>query len=169
MPDTAASITGWIFSGILTFVGGVGAATGWYVRGKQAEYLAVKKDLHEAIDKTIKALSDFEDCAISFWGDKDTKHIHAHILVLHRRLVIAYKQVAEFRSAAIPTHILAELRKTATLDFETAKRPIPGNDARMMRIMSSITQALDSPFLLKSWNHDESITLKDRLLGKFQK
>lgn len=146
---------GWIVSGILGITGLITTSIGWHVRGKQAKILAIKKDTHDAIDKTIKCLSDFEEISVSFWCKKDTDIYHFHILSAHKRLVIAYKQLCEFKSFAMPNHTISELRKIATLDFEQLERPISSQDIRMLKLLNTTSKALDSDLLLKSWTKDE--------------
>lgn len=141
------SIVGWTFA----IVGLVATLVGWYVRGQQQRWLAKKKDVHDAIDRAIKSLVDFEDCALSFWIDKDTKHSQHHVLALHRRLVVAFKQVSELSEKDLPVQYISDLRKHSTLDFEQAKRPISPTSPRVSNIALASGRLLNSSYLLKSW------------------
>lgn len=165
--STLAMWGGWILTALIALIGTISASIGWLVRGKMAEFLAKKKDAHDAIDKAIKALADFEDCSISFWCEENSKSHEYHILVSHRRLVTAYKQISEFTEIMLPLHVLSDLRKTVTLDFESAARPISANDHRIKKLMNQVSTALDSDFLLKSWK--SSITMKEIILSAFRK
>lgn len=158
---------GWVVSGVLGITGLITTSIGWYVRGKQAKILAIKKDTHDAIDKTIKCLNDFEEVSVSFWCKESSEVYHFHILSAHKRLVIAYKQLCEFKRQAMPNHILAELRKVATLDYESIQRPIGGNDPRVLRLLGITSKALDSELLLKTWNKDEEPSLLERIKRNF--
>lgn len=158
---------GWVVSGILGITGLITTSFGWYVRGKQAKTLAIKKDTHDAIDKAIKCLSDFEDTSVSFWCKSDSDVYHFHILSAHKRLVIAYKQLCEFKSQAMPNHILAELRKVVTLDYESLERPISSNDPKMLKLLNITSRALDSELLLKTWTKDEEPGLLTRIKSRF--
>lgn len=144
------SIVGWTFA----FIGVVSTLIGWRVRGKQQIALAKRKDIHDSIDRAIKALSELEDCALSFWTEKDTKYTKNHVMVLLRRLVVTLNQISELNDKPQPSQLLIELRKHSTLDFESAKRPISAKSQRVANIAMSSAKLLNSSFLMKSWKQD---------------
>lgn len=143
-----STVVAWTFA----IIGVVSTLYGWRVRGEQQKWLAKKKDTHESIDRAIKALIDFEDSALTFWLDKDTKLSHHHILALHRRLIVSCKQVTELSEKALPSQFLVDLRKYATLDFEEARRPISAKSQRIANISLASGRLLNSSYLTKSWS-----------------
>lgn len=150
LPNTGAdvgAIVGWTFA----FIGVVSTLYGWRVRGQQQKWLAKKKDIHEAIDRAVKSLIEFEDSSLSFWTEKDTKISQQHLLALHRRMIVAFKQVSEFSEKALPSQYLADLKKFTTLDFEKAKRPISPQAPRVANIALAAGRLLNSSYLMKSW------------------
>lgn len=149
-PSTGAdigSIVGWTFA----FVGVVSTLYGWRVRGEQQKWLAKKKDIHDSIDRAVRALTDFEDCTLNFWTEKESKLSHQHILALHRRLIVAFKQVSELSGQDLPSQYLIDLRKHSTLDFEVARRPVSSKSLRVSSIALASGRLLNSSYLTKSW------------------
>lgn len=152
-PNTGAdigSIVGWTFA----FIGVISTLYGWRVRGQQQKWLAKKKDIHDSIDRAIKALTEFEDCALNFWTEKETKLSHHHVLALHRRLIVAFKQVSELSEKDLPSQYLVDLRKHATLDFEEIRRPISPKSTRVSNIALASGRLLNSSYLIKSWKQE---------------
>lgn len=155
-PNTGAdigSIVGWTFA----FIGLISTLYGWRVRGQQQKWLAKKKDIHDSIDRAIKALTEFEDCALNFWTEKETKLSHLHVLALHRRLIVAFKQVSELSEKDLPNQYLIDLRKYATLDFEEIKRPISSKSKRVSNIALASGRLLNSSYLTKSWKQTSEV------------
>lgn len=151
--DTSLNIgafVGWTFA----FVALVASLYGWRVRGQQQRHLAKRKDIHDSIDKAVKALIDYEDGAISFWTDKDTKLSKNSILILHRRLTVSLRQIEELTGSPPPYELLQQLHKSATLDFENAKRPISSSSERVARIAMSSGKLQNTSYLMKSWKVD---------------
>ncbi|WP_145980374.1 hypothetical protein [Pseudomonas lurida] len=141
------SIVGWTFA----FVGVACTLWGWRVRGQQQKWLAKKKDIHDSVDRAIKALTEFEDCAMNFWTEKDTKITKHHILALHRRLIVACKQLSELNDNQLPNDYLVDLRKHATYEYDSTKRPISSDSKRVSSIALASGRLLNSSFLTKSW------------------
>jgi hypothetical protein len=141
------SYVGWTFA----FVGLVATLIGWRVRGEQQRTLAKRKDIHDSIDRAVKALTEYEDGAISFWTEKDTKFNKNSILTLHRRLTVSLRQIEELTELPAPYEMLQTLHRAATLDFESANRPISCNSERIARIAASSGKMLNSSYLMKSW------------------
>lgn len=141
------SIVGWTFA----FVGVACTLWGWRVRGQQQKWLAKKKDIHDSVDRAIKALTEFEDCAMSFWTEKDTKITKHHILALHRRLIVACKQLSELSENDLPNDYLVDLKKNVTYEYDSTKRPISSNSKRVSSIALASGRLLNSSFLTKTW------------------
>jgi len=142
----------WIVSVLLVLCGMIVTTIGWRVTGNKARALAEKKDVHDSIDKTLKALMELEDCAYSFWLDNASDIKPYRIITLHRRLVSSLTQLGELRDAALPSTDIASLRRQSTLDAETISRPVPGSDERIRRISRSVTNIMNSDLLKKSWS-----------------
>jgi len=148
--DSGLSIgayVGWTFA----FIGLVATLIGWRVRGQQQRFLAQRKDVHDSIDRAVKALTEYEDGAISFWTDKETKLNKNSILTLHKRLTVSLRQIEELTDAPAPYDLLQQLHKAATLDFEIARRPISSSSERIARIAGTSGKLLNSSYLMKSW------------------
>lgn len=141
----------WVVSILLVLCGMAVTAIGWHVTGKKARALAEKKDVHDSIDKSLKALMELEDCAYSFWLDKSTEIQPYRIVTLHRRLVASLTQLGDLKNGLIPSVDVANLRRQSTLDAETIERPISGNDERIKRISRAITNIINSDLMKKSW------------------
>ncbi|RRW41000.1 MULTISPECIES: hypothetical protein [Pseudomonas] len=150
MADSASVLPygGWITTAVVGLIGFFMTNNGW----KVSRELAKKKDQHDAIDKTLKAINDFEDAAISFWTDKDTKISLHQILVLHRRMMLSFKQLCVLIDQELPVAVLAELRRIATLDAETSSRPLDANSLKPKQIYRACSKALDLELLLKRWD-----------------
>ncbi|WP_414907245.1 hypothetical protein [Pseudomonas sp. IT-P253] len=124
---------------------------GWTVNGNKAKQLAKKKDAHEAIDKTLKSFNEFEDAALSFWAEKDSKIKLYQLVSLHQRAISNLKQLLELKSGDFPISEIKNLRKECTLDAETATRPIPENDIKIRKISHSVQKIASSQLLIKTW------------------
>lgn len=146
------AIVGWTFA----FAGLIATLFGWRVRGSQQRLLAKQKDLHDSIDKAVKALTEYEDGAISFWTEKDTKLSKNSIIRLHKRLTVALRQIEELSGSQPPYDILNSLHKYATLEFDNARRPISANSERVARIAMSSGKLLNSSYLMKTWKSKQS-------------
>jgi hypothetical protein len=144
------SIVGWAFA----FIGVVSTLVGWRVRGQQQIAIAKRKDINDSIDRAVKALSELEDCVLSFWTEKDTKFTQNHVRILLRRLIVNFNQITELNDKPQPSQLLIELRKNITLDFESAKRPISAKSQRVANIAMSSSRLLNSSYLMKSWKHE---------------
>lgn len=151
MASGTGSGVGEIIGFTFAFIGLAATMVGWNFRGRQQKFLATRKDVNDSIDKALKSLAEFEDSALAYWTEKDTKVTQHHLIILHKRLVISCKQVSELSRQALPGHLLAELKKNTTLDYESARRPISSNAFRVSRIFASSSKLLDSPFLMKTW------------------
>ena len=88
------------------------------LRGRQQKFLALRKDIHDSIDKAIKSLIEFEDSSIAFWTNKETVQNQHSISVSHKRLVNCCMQIAKLKNVSIPDDLIYELRKSATFEFE---------------------------------------------------
>lgn len=124
---------------------------GWRVNGNKARELAIKKDIHESIEKTFKSILELEDAALSYWLDKDTKFRSYQLIILHKRCITNLKQLCHLKNGEIPSNEIRLLRRHCTLDAETATRPIQDEDERVKQISKAVTNVLDSDLLLKSW------------------
>lgn len=144
-------MAGWISSIILGLGGFLISSIGWQVRGRQARSLAIKKDIHDSIDKTVKALTDYEDSTYSFWAEKESKVRLDQLINLHRRCITNLNQLNHLKPFAMPNAELAELRRHATLDAESAERPLEPNSLRLKKFSKSMNKILDSAALMKSW------------------
>ncbi|MGM7282590.1 hypothetical protein ABRY74_12195 [Pseudomonas guariconensis] len=144
------AIVGWSFA----VFGLLATLYGWRVRGQQQRNLAKRKDIHDSIDKAVKALTEYEDGAISFWTEKDTKLSKNSILILHRRLTVSLRQIEALTDSPAPYNLLQQLHRSATLDFEVAKRPISTGSERVARIAISAGKLLNSSYLMKSWKEE---------------
>jgi hypothetical protein len=151
-PYTLFELAGWI-TGITLGIGGyIISALGWNIRGKQQRSLAIKKDIHDSIDKTIKALTEYEDAVYSFWAEEDSKIRLDQIINFHRRCITNLNQLKHLKDFDIPNVELAELRKNATLDAESAERPLKQNSLRLKKFSKNMNKIMDSKALLKSWS-----------------
>lgn len=124
---------------------------GWSVSGNKAKELAKKKDAHDAIEKTLKSFFEFEDAALSFWADKDTKIKPYQLISLHQRATSNLKQVLELKRGDFPIAEVKNLRQECTLDAETASRPISENDIKIRKIIYTTHRIATSQLLIKTW------------------
>lgn len=124
---------------------------GWRVNGNKARDLAIKKDTHESIEKTFKSIVEFEDAALSYWLDQESKIRSYQLVILHKRCITNLKQLSHLKNGLIPSVEIREMRRYSTLDSETAVRPIKDEDPRVKKISKAVTTVLDSDLLLKSW------------------
>lgn len=141
----------WIVSLLFAAFGMGITAYGWKVNGEKARALAAKKDLHDSIDRCLKALMEFEDTSCSFWLDKESEVRPYQITILHRRLISAFTQLVEMCPGILPSIELAALRRNATLDAETATRPVNDGDERIRKISRAVTNIMATDLLRKSW------------------
>lgn len=141
----------WIVSICFALFGLIVTVIGWKVSARNARILAKTKDIHEAIDKSIEALTALEDAAYSFWltTDNDTKPYQ--LVVAHSRLIVRLKQLQALNDQPIPSSELVTLRRYCTMDAETRDAPINSEDVRIKRISKAATVILQSSILQKSW------------------
>jgi uncharacterized membrane protein YheB (UPF0754 family) len=142
---------GWISSIILGVVGFATTLIGWIIRGKQARSLAIKKDIHDTIDKAIAALNELEDLTYSFWSDPDTKVRLDQILAKHRRFSRILQQLQKLREFEMPTHEIGQLRRHATLDAESEARPLSSQSTRLRQFSKALYDIQGKDYLIKSW------------------
>jgi CHASE3 domain sensor protein len=151
MASSAFQIAFWCISILFAIFGLVVTIIGWRVNAANSRSLAHKKDIHDSIDDCIKALSDLEDLAYSFWLDADEKAKPYQLIVGHKRLTHRLKQLQSLTSAPIPSHEMISLRKSCTLDCESRTQPLSGEDVRIKRISLAASNILQSSILQKSW------------------
>ncbi|WP_321837862.1 hypothetical protein [Pseudomonas kulmbachensis] len=142
----------WAISITLVLCSIIISVIGWKVNGNKARELAIKKDIHDTVEKTFKSVIDLEDAAFSFWLEKDSKIQTYQIVNLHRRCLANLKQLSELKNSTIPSNEVRTLRRYCTIDAETEARPLQEDDERLRRISRSITQILDSDLLKKTWS-----------------
>lgn len=148
---SSTEYAGWVTSAIIGTVGFVTTFIGWRIRGKQARELAIKKDVHDTIDKAIAALYELEDLTYSFWADPESKIRLDQILAKHRRLTKILEQLQKLRSFEMPTKEIALLRRHATLDAESETRPLPSRSIRLRQFSKAIYDIQSKDYLTKSW------------------
>lgn len=144
-------LAGWITSIVLGLAGLGFSSLGWFVRGRQARHLAIQKDIHDSIDRVVKALTDYEDSVFEFWSDQDSKIRLDQLITLHRRCVWYLNQLSHLRPFAMPNPEIADMRRYATLDAESTQRPEKGS-SRLRRFNRATTTILNSSFLRKTWS-----------------
>lgn len=141
----------WSTSLILVICGLIVTIVGWRVNSQNAKNLAMKKDTHETIDRTLKAIVELEDAALSFWLEPDSKIRAYQLISFHRRTINALKQLLELKGGKMPSSDIISLRKACTLDAESAARPIQEDDERVRRISLITSRITSSELLEKSW------------------
>jgi|TARA_Y100000034_G_C6704335_1_gene310795 hypothetical protein len=144
------ALAGWITSVILGVTGLGFSSLGWFVRGRQARQLAVQKDIHDAVDRAVKALADYEDAVYEFWSDQASKVRLDQLITLHSRCIWHLRQLNNLRAFDMPNPDLGDMRRYATLDAETAVRPEP-KPGRLRKFSRATAKILNSEFLKKSW------------------
>lgn len=141
---------GWITSIILGLGGYFFTLFGWRIRGNQARSLAKQKDIHDAIDQVIKALSEFEDAAYAYWSDSNSEVRIDQLMLLHKRCLTRLKQLEHLRQFQMPLLDIGEMRRQATLDAESAPRPLKPASIRLRKLSKAIDNILQSQPLKKS-------------------
>tara|TARA_R110000850_G_C9968249_1_gene464998 strand:+ start:2044 stop:2511 length:468 start_codon:yes stop_codon:yes gene_type:complete len=154
MEEGATSLLAWAgwITGIILGLGGYAfSSLGWYVRGRQSRSLAVQKDIHDTIDRTVKSLTDFEDAVYSYWSEASSEIRLDQLVLLHNRCLMNLKQLKHLKPFTLPIHELAQLRRHATLDAESEARPLTKNFLRLKKFSRALEKILNADFLLKSW------------------
>lgn len=141
----------WICSLLFVACGLIVTIVGWHFTTGKARELAFRKDVHESIDKALAALKELEDSTYDFWIAAKPDTFDYSLVVKHKRLLAALKQVSALRSISPPTNEIIQLRRHATLDSETAQRPIKYADKRIKQFSSAATKVIESELLMKSW------------------
>lgn len=154
MASSAFQIAFWCVSILFAMFGLIVTVTGWRVNAANSRKLARVKDIHDSIDDCIKALSDLEDLAYSFWLDADEKAKPYQLIVGHRRLTHRLKQLQALSSGPIPSHAMISLRQSCTLDCESRTQPLSGEDIRIKRISLAASNILQSSIMQKSWEEN---------------
>lgn len=142
----------WVISLTLVLCSIIISVTGWKVTGNKARDLAIKKDIHDSVEKAFKSLIELEDAAFSFWLDPASSVKSYQIVNLHKRCLANLKQLGELKSSTIPSNDIMTLRRFCTLDAETATRPINEQDERLRRIGRAVNNILDSDLMKKTWS-----------------
>lgn len=159
MIEDVMELAGWLTAVVSIITGAVVTMRGWSVREKQALELAQQQDVHDCIERVTLSLTDFEDAAYEFWSNKDSTIRVEHLLLLHARIRRRLTQLAQLTPFKMPNHALAELRKQATLDAETAVRPLPSDDKRLIKLSRATEKILDMPALDRHWHTNKKGTL----------
>jgi len=142
----------WILSLTLVVCSAIISIVGWKVTGNKARDLAIKKDIHDSVEKAFKSVIELEDAAFSFWLDSASSIKTYQIVNLHKRCLANLKQLSELKSSTIPSNDVMILRRFCTLDAETATRPISEEDERLRRIGRAVNNILDSDLMKKTWS-----------------
>jgi len=142
---------GWVSTVILGLGGYIISSLGWRVQGRQARDLACRQDIHSSIDRCHAALTVFEDAVFSYWTENDSPVRLDQLLSYHRRCIIALRQVHKLDPFVMPDETLGELRKQATLDAESAERPLPLNSLRLKKFSRAMSKITEANYLLKAW------------------
>ncbi|MDQ4227054.1 hypothetical protein RBK84_21900 [Pseudomonas aeruginosa] len=124
---------------------------GWRVNSNNAKELASKKDIHDTIEKSLDALKNLEDSSYDFWLAESPETLPYQLIVLHKRLISNLAQLSELTGKPIPSVDVAALRRHATLDAETAQRPLTFSNERVMRLSRAATNIIKSDLLKKTW------------------
>ncbi|EPL03911.1 hypothetical protein [Pseudomonas sp. CF161] len=154
MASSTFQIAFWTISILFAMFGLIVTIIGWRVNAANSRNLARVKDIHDSIDGCVKALSDLEDLAYSFWLDADEKAKPYQMIVGHRRLTHRLKQLQALTSGPIPSHAMISLRQSCTLDCEIRTVPLSGEDVRIKRISLAASNILQSSILQKSWEEN---------------
>lgn len=142
---------GWLSTVVLGLGGYIISSLGWRVQGRQARELACKQDIHSSIDRCHAALTLFEDAVFSYWTDAHSSIRLDQLLSYHRRCIIALRQLHTLAPFDMPDVTLGELRKQATLDAESAERPLPLSSLRLKKFSRAMSKIIESNYLLKTW------------------
>ncbi|NNN28296.1 MULTISPECIES: hypothetical protein [Pseudomonas] len=124
---------------------------GWRVNSNNARALAIKKDIHDTIEKSLNALKDLEDSSYDFWLTEASETLPYQLIVLHKRLISNLVQISELTGKPIPINDVAALRRHATLDAETSPRPLTFSNERVRRLSRAATNIIESDLLKKTW------------------
>lgn len=158
MDNKNFQIAFWALSLLFVVCGLVVTIVGWKVNGNKAKSLAIKKDIHDSIDKSLTALKEFEDASYDFWLAKEPKILSYQLIVLHKRLTSSLIQLSELKNDPIPSHELFTLRRYATLDAETEARPLNFESERIKRVSRAATNIMEAKLLRKTWQESDSST-----------
>ncbi|MDH1622985.1 hypothetical protein N5E30_11920 [Pseudomonas chengduensis] len=139
-PEELIKWAGWLLSLVLGLIGIGVTFSVLYIRIRHAEKLAQRKERHDAIDNALRLLTDFEDKSLDYWTAKDSKYTKAHIITAQQRLSFSIKQLSRITASNFPDKEMAEIRKSATLDMETKRRPISANSERILRLSISTSK-----------------------------
>jgi hypothetical protein len=154
MPERTVSAfewAGWVSTVAVGLGGYLISTLGWRVQGNQAKELARKKDIHASIDRCHTALTVFEDAVFSYWSDPQSPVRLDQLLNYHRRCVMALRQLQRLSPFDMPDVTLGELRKQATLDAESALRPLPPNSLRLKKFSRAMSKIAEAEYLFKAW------------------
>lgn len=154
--NNVAGYAGWVFG----IVSSILTAYGWKMQYTNAEKIAKKKAVHDAIDAATKSLTALEDAAYSFWTESDSKIKAEMLVVLNQRVLFNLKQIKKLKDQqasqkseefTLPQKDISELRKNTTLDIESRKKGTLANgyDIRLRKISRAISLILESDLLEK--------------------
>lgn len=145
---SAAQWAGWVLAIVALGV----TAYGWRVRGAQVKKVARQKDVHDSIDEVVKAISEFEDAAYSFWLNPKTELQPHQLILLHSRIRIRMQHLSHLRPFDLPHPVLAELRKYATMDAEEKGNNTTDQSRRLRKLSKEVEHLMRHDALIKSWD-----------------
>lgn len=151
MDKDSFQIAFWIISLLFVVCGMAITIIGWRVNSNNARALAIKKDIHDTIEKSLNALKDLEDSSYDFWLTEASETLPYQLIVLHKRLISNLVQISELTGKPIPINDVAALRRHATLDAETSPRPLTFSNERVRRLSRAATNIIESDLLKKTW------------------
>lgn len=153
MDKDSFQVAFWIISLLFVVCGMAITIIGWRVNNNNARALAIKKDIHDTIEKSLNALKDLEDSSYDFWLTEASETLPYQLVVLHKRLISNLVQISELTGKPIPVNDVAALRRHATLDAETSPRPLTFSNERVRRLSRAATNIIESDLLKKTWQN----------------
>ena len=152
MDKESFQIAFWVVSIVLVCCSLGVTICGWHVTAGKARNLAKIKDIHDSIDTARASLVELEDSSYDFWMENDCKIQSYKITTLHKRLVMNLTVLCELRELPIPSNSVMQLRRNATLDSESADRPLIHEHEKIRKISKAVTDIMNSELLKKSWS-----------------
>ncbi len=123
-------------------LGGWGVALWlWRLRREQAKRIADHTEINKAIDTALEQVEKFENLAILFWSDPESKILSQQLSSSMSTCAFYAMQISRLSSErAYPAKELSDVRRTATLNMEQEKRGIALQKNRLGRFVTYIAK-----------------------------